>query len=327
MNELIQDTWHDLRAKRLWPVALALALAIVAIPVLLTKSAAQPPANAPVVTETDGDAEQQIALRLDGEAAGSTGTGSALDKFAEGDPFTPPAAVVERDAGSATATASVGGPTADRPTDGDGATGGGGRTDSGGGGGPNVGSPPAAAPSPPADVDPPRTRTETTEYEYVADVTFWQGERRRTMRGLRKLDMLPSQRAPVLIFMGTAGDGGNAVLLVDSTLKAAGEGRCVPEPSNCVYVHLGPGSEHAFTTAEGESYRLRVDEIRRVEVRPSTSRKRIRPSARTSTGDGAAVRRFELPSLVDLVAVSETETVHAPAPAAEMRSRVSAGGR
>jgi hypothetical protein len=318
MNDLIQDTWHDLRAKRLWPVAVVLALAIVAIPVLLTKSAAQPPASAPVVTETDGHAEEQISLRLDDEAAVSSDAGSALDKFEEGDPFTPPAAIVERAAGGASATASISGPTAGGTSD-DGS--------GGGGGEPSVGSPPATSPRPPAAVEPPRTRTETTEYEYVADVTFWNGARRREMRGLRKLDMLPSQRAPVLIFMGTADDGGNAVLLVDSTLKAAGEGRCVPEPANCVYVHLGPGSEHAFTTEDGESYRLRVDEIRRVKVKSSASRNQARPSARKSTGDGGTVRRFELPSLVDLVAVTETATVQTPAPAPDNRSSVSAGGR
>jgi hypothetical protein len=171
-----------------------------------------------------------------------------------------------------------------------------------------------------------RTRTETTQYEYVADVTFWHGPHRRKVRGLRKLDMLPNQHAPVLIFMGTADDGGNAVLLVDSTLKAAGEGRCVPEPSNCVYVHLGPGSEHAFTTEEGASYRLRVDEIRRVTAKASASRTR-QASARTSKGDDAATRRFELPSLVDLVEITETETVQTSRSVSGNGSSVSASGR
>jgi hypothetical protein len=175
-------------------------------------------------------------------------------------------------------------------------------------------------------VAPPTTRTETAQYEYVADVTFWTGDRRRKVRGLRKLDMLPNQSAPVLIFMGTSGDGGNAVFLVDSTLKAAGEGRCVPSPANCAYVHIGPGSEHAFTTVEGDSYRLRIEEIRRVEVKASAARA-ARPSARTSVGNRTASRRFELPSLVDLIAVTETTTTPGSAPASENRSSVPADGR
>jgi hypothetical protein len=293
MNDLIQDTWHDLRAKRLWPVAVVLALAIVAIPVLLTKSAAQPPVVTPVVT--DPDADERIAVHLDGEAAVSSGAGSPLDKFEEGDPFTPPGAIVARAADGATATATISGPTADDSPD-----------DAGAGGGrePTVGSPPDTSPRPPTTVVPPQTRTETAEYEYVADVTFWNGDRRRELSGLRKLDMLPNQSAPVLIFMGTADNGGNAVFLVDSTLKATGEGRCVPGPENCAYVHVGPGAEHVFTTEEGDAYRLRVDEIRRVEVKPSASKSR-KPVA---NGSSSAARRFQLPSLVDLVSVTETTT-------------------
>jgi len=293
MSDLFKDVWQDLRHKRLWPLAVVLLLALVAIPALLTQSAAQqPPLTSPIAEVSSEDA--RVAVDLDGGDAASTGTGSTLDKFPAGNPFSPPSGVSKDGAGDATAaTASAAGPSS-------------GDAPSGGGGTP-----------PPSDGDPgvappPVTRTETTAYEYVADVTFWTGARRRNVRGLRKLDMLPNQSAPVLIFMGTSGEGGNAVFLVDSTLEAAGEGRCVPSPANCAYVHVGPGAEHAFTTEEGDSYRLRVEEIRRVKVKASTSA--AKPTARTSVGDAAAVRRFELPSLVDLVAVNTTETTVAASP-------------
>lgn len=312
MNDLFQDVWQDLRTKRLWPLAIVLLLAIVAIPALLTKSAAQPPSAEPVATAPALD--DRVTVTLDDGDAASSSAGSSLDEFAEGDPFSPPESI-GRSAGGATSSSAA------APTD-DASSSPGGDTGAGGG------SPPSS-PAPPIDVAPPTTRTETAEYQYVADVTLWTGDRRREIRGLRKLDMLPNQRAPVLIFMGTTGEGGNAVFLVDSTLQAAGEGRCVPEPANCVYVHIGPGSEHAFTTVEGDSYRLRVEEIRRVAVRKvsGAARSSARPSARTSTGDRRAVRRFQLPSLADLVAVTETETVQGPAPASENRSSAPAGGR
>jgi hypothetical protein len=308
MSDLFQDVWHDLREKRLWPIAALLLLAIVAIPALLTKSAAQPPASSPVATAPAPD--ERVTVELDGGGAASSGAGSSLEKFAEGDPFTPPGAIAANADSAGDTTATLAGASAD-----DGSA----QSE----GGSDGGSPTS---SPDAPVAPPTTRTETAEYEYVADVTLWIGDRRRKIRGLRKLDMLPSQRAPVLIFMGTAGKGGNAVFLVDSTLKAAGEGRCVPSLANCVYVHLGPGSEHVFTTQDGDSYGLRVEEIRRVKVRASRARA-ARPSARVAAGDDAAPRRFELPSLVDLVAVTETETVQDPAPAAGKGSSVAAGGR
>ena len=37
MKIFLLDLWHDLRAKRLWPVALVLAVALVAVPVVLSK--------------------------------------------------------------------------------------------------------------------------------------------------------------------------------------------------------------------------------------------------------------------------------------------------
>lgn len=306
MNDLIQDTWQDLRDKRLWPVALVLVLAIVAIPVLLTKSAAAPPPEAQVGSVPQPPSER-VTVTLAGDDAASSGAGSSLERFSEGDPFTPPSAIAKAVGSSASATLSSSG----------------GAKDGGSAGGKQGGAPDATAPDEPVRVAPPQTRTETAEYEYVADLTFWNGERRRTLRGVRKLDMLPDQSAPVLIFMGTAGDGGNAVFLVDSTLKAAGEGRCVPSDANCAYVHVGPGAEHIFTTEEGDSYRLRVDEIRRVEASAAAARR----SAASSSARGGAVRRFELPALVDLIAVTETTTESAAPVVADSPSSVRAGGR
>jgi hypothetical protein len=315
MSDLLHNAWQDLREKRLWPIAAVLVLALVAIPALLTKSAAQPSSVDPVVTAPVPDHDEQIRVELDGGGAASSGAGSSLGKFAEGDPFTPPGAIANNTQAGGGASSVSDGASAD------GGAGSGGADPDGGG----VGSPPPS-PGVPVDVSPPTTRTETAQYEYVADVTFWTGDRRRKVRGLRKLDMLPNQSAPVLIFMGTSGEGGNAVFLADSTLKAAGEGRCVPSPANCAYVHIGPGSEHAFTTVEGDSYRLRIEEIRRIEVKASAARG-ARPSARTSVGNRAASRRFELPSLVDLVAVTETTTTPGSASASENRSSVPADGR
>lgn len=284
MNDFVQDVWQDLREKRLWPVAVLLALALVAIPLLLTKSAAQPAAETAALPQQTEETE--VAVSRDDSDAASSGTGSALDRFAEGDPFTPPGRIASKGDATATASASSAGP-----------------SDAGGGASGGESTPPSSGQDTPV-AQPPVTRTETTEFEYVADVIFWNGNRRRQLRGLRKLDMLPNQSAPVLIFMGTSGQGGNAVFLVDSTLKTTGEGNCVPNRANCAYVHIGPGSEQLFTTEAGDAYRLRIDEIRRVKVRAGASASG--PSA--STAEGKAVRRFALPSLTDLIEVDTSTT-------------------
>jgi hypothetical protein len=111
--------------------------------------------------------------------------------------------------------------------------------------------------------------------------------------------MLPNDSEPALIFMGVTGDGGDAVFLVDSTLSTTGEGSCSPSGSNCAFVSIGPGAEQAFTTEDGKSYRLRIDEIRRVKAGASASQSS--PMASTAAGATSQVERFNLPSLVDLV--------------------------
>src|SRR5918992_1193280 len=90
--------------------------------------------------------------------------------------------------------------------------------------------------------------------------------RTRKIKGMERLDMLPSQASPLLLFLGVTASGGNAVFLVDSTLDTAGEGRCKPSRSECAFLYLGAGSEHEFVNDEGDSYQLKVDEIRKVKV-------------------------------------------------------------
>jgi hypothetical protein len=288
MINSVKNIWSDLREKRLWPVAVVMLIGIVAIPTVLAKSSTTPAPSSGVAV-IEGDAQTSI-LALDSESAEASGTGSSLDAFAPDDPFTPPRITVQ-DAETVGATAAG----ANEIVGGD--VGGG-----GGSGGVEI--------DETVDVELPaprtETKTETTSYEYVADISFWQKGRRRDIKGLSKLDMLPNQSAPLLIFMGAQGNGGNATFLVDSTLTTAGEGSCRPSPANCAFVDVGPGAEHVFTTEEGESFRLRVEEIRRVKVKAGAATSG--PAARSSAGNQPATRRFTLPSLVDLVEVNTTET-------------------
>jgi hypothetical protein len=148
--------------------------------------------------------------------------------------------------------------------------------------------------------------TKTTSYTYVLDVTFTAGGKRRTVKGMKKLDILPNEASPLLIFLGITENAGNAVFLVDSTLQAAGEGSCKPSDSECAFLYLGPGSEHEFTNDEGNSYTLRVDEIRRLKLgaKASSAKKKKKKTASAAVGRTAPARRFVPPVLADLVSVS-----------------------
>jgi hypothetical protein len=120
---------------------------------------------------------------------------------------------------------------------------------------------------------------------------------------MERLDMLPSQESPLLLFLGVSANAGNAVFLVDSTLEAAGEGKCKPRASDCAFLYIGAGSEHEFTNEDGDSYTLRIDEIRKLKVDGTAAASRTK-SARAAIGSPVASRRYVSPLLADVVTVS-----------------------
>jgi hypothetical protein len=306
MKIFILDLWHDLKEKRLWPVAVALLAGLVAVPVLLAKSPAPAPATPPPATAAaKPDVLKQLAkVKLGSDVPGD---GSTLGVFNPGDPFTPPkGAIKKQDDGTSNNSGPTPG-TTPSPTGGDTTGGGtGGTTSPGGttGGGTPNGNTGGG------------TTTTTTVYKYVVDLTFSANGQTRHIKGMEKLDMLPSQNSPLLIFMGVTAKGSNAVFLVDSTLKAAGEGKCKPSPSQCALAYIGAGSRYMFTEEDGDTYTVRIDEIRKVKVDASgKSAKAGSAKAHASLGPN---RRFVPPVLADIV-VEASETTQSSAPATESR--------
>jgi hypothetical protein len=265
-------------------------VALVAVPVVLSKSSeAPPPASVESVRKAPDpkDLKALASVKLDDAALER---GSSLDTFDPSDPFRPPKAVAKRSSDSSDAPSTVtgdgGGADGDTGSTGGGDTGstGGGDTGSTGGG---------------------DTGTQTAQFRYVVDVTFSVNGRKRHIKALERLDMLPNEASPLLLFLGVSPNAGNAVFLVDSTLEAAGEGTCKPRARECAFLYIGAGSEHEFTNDDGDSYTLRIDEIRKVRVDGSAAAaRRKKKSARAAVGGPTAVRRFASPLIADLVTVS-----------------------
>jgi hypothetical protein len=272
------------------------------VPVVLSKSS-ESPGPAPVAAARTApdpkDLKALASVKLD---EGALERGSSLNTFDPSDPFRPPKAVTKAPSGSSDApstvtsdgqsgagggdTGSTGGGDTGVAGGGDtGSTGGGGGTGTSGGGG---------------------TGTQTTaQYRYVVDATFSVNGRKRHMKGLERLAMLPNEASPLLLFLGVTPNAGNAVFLVDSTLEAAGEGKCKPRARECAFLYIGAGSEHEFTNDDGDSYTLRIDEIRKVRVDGSAAAASgKKKSARAAVGGPTAVRRFASPLIADLVTVS-----------------------
>ncbi len=293
MKIFFLDLWQDLQAKRLAPVAVVLVLALIAVPVVLSKPAkttAPPPAHAARTAPDPKDLKALASVKL----ANADDRGSSLDTFDPSDPFRPPKSVTKKkEAADTNAPSSVAGNTSGGSTSGDtsggsdtGSTGG---TTGGTGGGTTGGG----------------DQTQTVQYRYVVDVTFITNGHARHIKGLERLQMLPNENQPLLLFLGVTPKAGNAVFLVDSTLDAAGEGRCKPKASECAFLYIGAGSEHAFTNDDGDSYRIRIDEIRRVPVGASASASRAK-RAHAAVGTARESRRFSSPLIADEESVSRS---------------------
>jgi hypothetical protein len=322
MTNFLTDLWNDLRAKRLWPVAVLLLAALVATPVVLSKNAETPDPGPAVSVADQGEAKKtegpaQLAQVKLGETA--EGSGSSLSSFDPRNPFAPPRKAI------AAARRSAEGSSVSSTATSAGSTSGAGSISGTGSGGPIDGGPAGIVVTPGGGISTPPSiggytppsgntgggdsdKAKAPEYTYVVDVSFRTNDRERTVKGLRKLDMLPDAESPLLIYMGVTKNAGSAVFMVDSTLQAAGEGTCKPSAADCASLYLGAGSEHEFTTDEGDSYTLRVDEIRRVKVGAMAS-----ASKKNKAIAGAAVRRnveardSVPPVLAELMKVSKAE--------------------
>jgi hypothetical protein len=290
MKLFLIDLWADLREKRLWPVAVLLAAGLVAVPLVVAKPAREPQPEGP-------DPARQAELMPDPgvevlAAKDSAGAGSALDLFDPKDPFRPPQAVI--DAGKSEESGS-------KPSAGGGESAKGEPGASSGGTGPSGGTGGGSAPGGTTAPKPPAIKTE--QYAYVVDLFFRTGERTRRIKGFRRLGFLPSERNPLLLFLGVGANLNNAVFLVDSTLEAHGEGTCKPSGDKCSLLYLGVGELHYFTEDDGDTYVLQVDQIRRVKVsgRASASRRARR------SGKPQARRSFVPPIFSDLVTESKQD--------------------
>ena len=287
MKIFFLDLVQDLRSKRLMPVAVVLAVALVAVPVVLSKPAkttAPRPIQAARSAPDPKDLKALASVKL---ATPDSERGSSLDTFDPADPFRPPKKVTQKKkedsgapstaAGNSTAGSPSGETGGGAPSSGETGSTGGGTTGGGTGG---------------------STPTQTVQYRYVVDVTFITNGHARHIKGLERLDMLPDQDSPLLLFLGVTPNAGNAVFLVDSTLDAAGEGHCKPKASECAFLYIGAGSEHAFTNDDGDSYRLRIDEIRKVPVGAAATASHSK-HAHAAVGVASKTHRFSSPLVAD----------------------------
>jgi hypothetical protein len=268
MTSFFIDLWHDLREKRLWPVAVGLLAAIVAVPAILFKPAsdAAPPA---ATTPHTGSADTLPVVAVES----GPNEGSKLEAFDEKNPFKPMKDLAKQpasDGGSASdGSLSGGSPSGGSPSGGS-ASGGSPSGGSAGTPGASGGTPSGGSTS--GGSTPTTTTTHsTTWFHYTAEFTFGTPGSPKKYKNVGNFTLLPDEKTPAIVFVGIGDDHKSAMFYVsDPAFEADGEGKCNAEGEACRFVTLklsDSSDEETFTASDGSvSYDLKLEKINREDL-------------------------------------------------------------
>jgi hypothetical protein len=240
----LRALWDELVERRLWPVAIVLVVALVAVPVLLLKPAktASPPSPAPAGAGTNSPSVAfQPAVSTEGKK--SSEIPKDLRSFKQKNPFTPQGL-------TSTAAGAAASGTATPP-----ATGTGGGTVSSGsltgsGSSPSSSSPGSSGTgtgSPTGSTGAPTKKT--IYWHYTVNVRFGKTGK-EDLKTLNEFRALPGSDNPVLVFMGVKNDGKTAVFLVSAKATTIGDGKCAPSDTECTFLYMKKGNKQTIEAVD-----------------------------------------------------------------------------
>jgi hypothetical protein len=294
MTTFVLDLWQDLRAKRLWPVAVALLAATVAVPVVLFKPASSTPPSTGA-GQVAGSSKLP-AVTLDASSIAS----SHLNIFKQKNPF---AVLKDGDTsqgsgggGGATTSTAGGGSTSAASSS---STGTGSGSAATGGGSSTSGSTPTGPGGKPVQPG-------VHYFEYTADVRFGQRGHIKDYKGVHNLDVLPSGDNPVVAFMGVKNGKTAVFFIADPAFRADGEGKCQPSPDNCMFVYLTKDAgqdEETLSAQNGQvEYTLQLTGLHVETVSKDAVTGDTTPSSKRAAKRHAQARRATLLTIPAIVA-------------------------
>ena len=234
----------DLRGTRLWPLVIVMLVAIVAVPIALSKSSTGTPiASVPGTVPAPLHDTALPALNVESKAGASHLPGHGRDPFAQ--------------KGSNQTTAQSGATTTSPSGSGSGSstsssantsgTAGGGATTSGSGGSPSPSSaPPQSSSTPPPSITPPNKHPATPTagltpdqaYQVSIGITNSSGGV-DTVDPLQRLSPLPSAQQALVVELGVLKGGRRVLFAVRPGTVVGGSGTCTPGPIDCQILSLG----------------------------------------------------------------------------------------
>jgi hypothetical protein len=246
----VSDVLKDMRDRRLIVPAIALLVAIVAVPVVLsaTPEAAVPPA--PLAPDPDAAAVEPGVLAV--QEIGVRDYRKRLDaldrKNPFGDRFESSAATGAADESELLAPEDSGQtapPSSSSVTSGE---------------------PPNTSSGPIGGTPPPVPAPEQEPYVLVSRIDVEVGivdrDRRQTIEGVKSGDLLPSKQTPVAMFLGIKDDASVASLLVSRDVsRVNGEGECKPSRNNCEFLRMEDGDSAYLRFADGKRYVITVKDL------------------------------------------------------------------
>jgi hypothetical protein len=246
VTAMFQRVARELREKRLWPVAAALLVAIVAVPVVLLKSSGPAPvAPGPQATPPPSAATSLPTLNVQTTPAQSRLTGRARDPFTQQSSGT-------TGTSSTTATSTA---TATSSTSTSSAATGGSSAAQGSVGGAGGGAVSTATPVTPRPITVPSTKpkpsagglTATQSYDVSLAITNASGGL-NTIDPLERLSVLPDNKHPLLVELGVLQGGHRVLFAVQPGTTVSGPGKCTPGRIDCEILSLGVNQTESLAT-------------------------------------------------------------------------------
>jgi hypothetical protein len=239
-----KDMLREFRERRLWPIAVVLLLGIVAVPVLLSKSAPRavvpaPPASTPVAAVP--------SLAVSTSAPQSNLKGTARDPFAQQHHTVPAStgATKSTSSSSSSSTSTAGSTGASSG----GSTGGSSSASS------SQPAPPVSTPTAPTSITPatkakpaPAGLRPDESYEVALSITNASGGL-NSLDPLERLSVLPSPQQPLLTELGVLKGGKQVLFVLQPGTVVGGPGTCTPGPIDCQILSLAPDQTESISVA------------------------------------------------------------------------------
>jgi hypothetical protein len=241
---------RELIERRLWPVAVLLLVAAVAVPMYLGRSTAEDAAVAPVVTAQPDATASKAAVSIEAQAELDR-RGGVRNPFKQ--LHVPKAATPSTTTGATTSTPAAGTTTTGGST-GSGSGGAVPPVTSGGTGGTGTGTGTGTA-TPSAD--PLDTHHLTLRFGRTDAAGL------KAYRDVARLSPLPNAENPFFVYTGVLKDGKTAVFLLSSDVVASGDGHCRPSAASCQTIEVKEGDTEYFDlVVAGQPVQYQLDVVR-----------------------------------------------------------------